>query len=46
METVFSGKIPVGENNYFIHANQYAAGTYFVNLKTEEKIFVQKLIIQ
>lgn len=46
METVFSGKITVGENNYFIHANQYSAGTYFVNLKTEEKIFVQKLIIQ
>ena len=46
METVFSGKIPVGENNYFIHANEYAAGTYFVNLKTEDKIFVQKLIIQ
>lgn len=46
METVFSGKIPTGENNYFIHANEYAAGTYFVNLKTEDEIFVQKLIIQ
>ncbi len=46
METVFSGKIPVGENNYFIHANNYAAGTYFINLRTEDKIFVQKLIIQ
>lgn len=45
METVFSGKIPVGENNYFIRANEYAAGTYFINLKTEDKIFVQKLII-
>jgi len=45
METIFSGKIPVGENNYFIYANDYAAGTYFVNLKTEDRIFVQKLII-
>ena len=46
METIFSGKIPAGENNYFIHANEYAAGTYFINLKTEDIIFVQKLIIQ
>jgi agmatine deiminase len=46
IETIFFGKIPAGENNYFIHADKYAAGTYFVNLKTEEKIFVQKLIIQ
>ena len=46
METIFSGKIPAGENNYFIHANEYAAGTYFINLKTEDNIFVQKLIIQ
>ena len=45
MEIIFSGKIPVGENNYFIHANEYAAGTYFVNLKTADKFFVQKLII-
>lgn len=46
METVFSGEIPVGENNYFIHANEYASGTYFIRLKTEDQIFVQKLIIQ
>lgn len=46
IETVFSGKIPVGENNYFIQANEYSSGTYFVNLKTEEEILVQKLIIQ
>ncbi|MEM6965882.1 MAG: agmatine deiminase family protein [Bacteroidota bacterium] len=46
METIFSGKIPVGENNYFIHANNYAAGTYLVTLKTEEQILVQKLIVK
>lgn len=45
MENVFEGDIPAGENNYFIHANEYAAGTYFVNLRTENKVFVQKLII-
>jgi hypothetical protein len=45
MKTIFSGEIPIGENNYFIHANEYAAGTYFVNLKTEDKVFVQKLIV-
>lgn len=45
VENVFEGDIPVGENNYFIHANEYPAGTYFVNLRTENRVFVQKLII-
>ncbi len=46
IETIFSGSIPVGENNYFLDAGKYAAGTYFVSLKTENQIIVQKLIVQ
>ncbi len=43
---IFSGKIPTGESHYFFHANDYPQGTYFVNLKTESQILVQKLTIQ
>ena len=46
VETLFDGKLPVGDSNYFIHADEYAAGTYFVLLKTSQQSFVQKLIVR
>lgn len=46
VETIFSGKIPTGESNYFIHANKYPSGSYFATLKTENQIIVQKIIIK
>ena len=46
LTTLFSGRLTEGEHNFFIHAHQYAAGTYFVSLKTEQQTLVQKLIIR
>jgi agmatine deiminase len=45
VETIFSGQLPRGDSKHFIHADQYASGTYFVRLRTEQQTEVQKLII-
>lgn len=46
IETVFSGQLPAGASNHFIHAQQYAPGTYLVQLYLENSVQVQKLIVQ
>jgi len=46
VETIFNGKLPIGESNHFIQGDQYVTGTYFVSLKTENQSFVQKLVIK
>ncbi len=46
IETVFEGTIPSGASKYFIDAANYASGTYFITLKTENNIQVQKLIVK
>ena len=46
VETVFEGAIPSGESKYFIDAANYVAGTYFISLKTENTIQIQKLIVK
>ena len=46
IETIFSGKITQGEHNYFLHAKNYQSGIYFINLKTDEQILVQKLLVK
>ncbi len=46
IETVFNGTIPSGESKYFIDAANYTAGTYFIQLKTENNIQIQKLIVK
>ena len=45
LKTIFDGKLPIGKSNYFIQANEYSAGTYFVSLKTDNQSIVQQLII-
>ena len=46
VEVIFEGTIPAGESKYFINAADYAPGTYFISLKTENKIQNQKLVIK
>ena len=46
VQTLFDGKMPAGENKYFIQAHNYEAGTYFVTLKTDNQQQVQKLIVK
>ncbi len=47
VETIFEGRIPVGESRYFLHAERYAAGVYFVTFSANSgKIWTQKLVIR
>ena len=43
--SIFNGEIPAGESKYFFNASEYAAGTYFVQLKTSNGIVSQKVFI-
>lgn len=44
-ETIFEGMMPAGEKNYFLHAEKYSAGIYFIEIKTEDGIYLKKVII-
>lgn len=46
VETLFNGMLPKGESNYFIHAEGYDAGAYFITLQTAQQQIVQKLIVK
>ncbi len=46
VEVVHEGDVPQGQSNYFIHANKYIPGTYFVELKTQNERVVQKLVVK
>lgn len=46
VQTVFAGRIPQGSSKYFIHADRFEPGVYFVRLRTESYQEVQKLIIR
>jgi agmatine deiminase len=46
VETLFNGILPKGDSKYFIHADDYQAGTYFVTLQTAQQQIVQKLIVK
>lgn len=46
VETVFSGQLPAGVSNHFIHAQHYAPGTYLVQLYLNDGIQIQKLVVQ
>ncbi|MCB9284430.1 MAG: agmatine deiminase family protein [Lewinellaceae bacterium] len=46
VQTIYSGSIPQGESKYFIFAQNFEPGTYFVRLQTELVQQVQKIIIR
>ncbi|CAG5077357.1 agmatine deiminase family protein [Parvicella tangerina] len=46
VETIFSGSLPMGESKYFIHANEYAAGAYMIEVESKGNKQVQRLMIR
>jgi len=46
IETIHAGSFPRGESRYFIHADKYAAGAYYVVLQSNELKWTQKLMIK
>lgn len=46
IETLFEGPIPQGEHRYYLHADQYPAGTYLIEWHSDYKVERQQLIIQ
>ncbi len=46
IETIFEGEIPRGSSKYFLNAQNYAAGTYIITLKTDNGSQTQKLIVR
>ena len=46
VHTIHTGTIPQGESKYFIFAQDFEPGTYFVRLQTELQQQVQKVIIK
>lgn len=46
VSTVHNGNVPKGESKYFIHAERFSPGTYFVTLTTEATARSQKLIVK
>ncbi|HFA51749.1 MAG TPA: T9SS type A sorting domain-containing protein [Bacteroidetes bacterium] len=46
VELLFEGTLPPGKTNVYLHAEQYAAGVYFVNLKTEGGVVSRKVVVK
>ncbi|MBK8492523.1 MAG: agmatine deiminase family protein [Saprospirales bacterium] len=46
VHTIHSGSIPQGKSNYFLQAQDFEAGTYYVRLQTAQEQLVQKVIIK
>ena len=46
VETLHSGLLNAGETKHFLFADQYSAGTYFIEMKTGKRTEVQKLIVR
>jgi agmatine deiminase len=46
MGTIFNGEFPAGTSNYFVDAARYAPGAYFVQLQTNGRSVLKKLLIR
>lgn len=46
VKSIFEGVLPAGESKYFFNAAEFPSGTYFVMLKTNERMQVQKVVIR
>jgi agmatine deiminase len=46
LEILFSGKVSQGEKNVFLFADKYSAGTYLVEVKTQDGVYSQKVLIR
>ncbi|MDP1802818.1 MAG: agmatine deiminase family protein [Bacteroidota bacterium] len=46
VDIIYDGEINAGEKNVFLHAENYAKGVYFIEVKTATERSVQKLLIR
>jgi len=46
LQTIFEGNIPQGESKYFVDAQRFVSGTYWIVLQTEKGKEVQRLMIK
>lgn len=46
VKEIYQGSAPMGESNYFINAQDYQSGIYFVELTSKRGRSVQKLVIK
>jgi agmatine/peptidylarginine deiminase len=46
IKTIYEGKIPSGNKNFFINAAELSKGVYFVKLSGNENSFTQKLLVK
>ncbi len=46
VKEIYQGSAPMGESNYFINAQDYQSGIYFVELTSQRGRSVQKLVIK
>ncbi|NVN95943.1 MAG: agmatine deiminase family protein [Bacteroidetes bacterium] len=46
VQTIYEGKIPSGNKNFFINATDLRKGVYFVKLSTKEYSVSQKLVVK
>lgn len=46
VDVIHNGRIPMGQSNYFLHANQYESGAYMVIITTPTGRITQKLMVE
>ena len=46
LATIFNGEFPAGQSNYFVDAARFAPGAYFVQLQTNGRSVLKKLLIR
>ena len=46
VQSVFTGSVPVGRSNYFFHAYQLLPGTYILEMRSDNGIETQKIMIK
>ncbi len=45
VKNIFEGKISKGEKNFFVLANEFPTGTYYIQVSSNVGVLTQKLII-
>jgi hypothetical protein len=46
VEVIFQGVLASGASNHFLHADRLVPGTYFIVLKTNDRVQTQKLVVK
>ena len=46
VEDLYQGLLPAGGHRFYLRADRYSAGTYFVTLKSPQEVSVQKVVVQ